>query len=77
MHIEVIARYAYSNSVIKTKAELKHELGEDPTNVVLVGEGTRNGTQLSDGVKYLASGPLTRKWYATIERMPDGTISVN
>jgi len=70
---------------IPTKKALKEEIAANPYNVQLYDTSelspkeSRLGTELAIGVKYAVAGPnpyTSRKWYATVEKLPNGKITV-
>jgi hypothetical protein len=73
------------NSEIPTKAMLKRAIAENAANVYMY--GTSGFTPFGDtadnleiGVKYSVTGPnpyTSRKWYATLEKLANGTIRVS
>lgn len=73
---------------IPTKKVLKQAIVTDPTRVILystdafgANAGKRwNGDNLEIGVRYSVTGPnpyTSRKWYATVEKLANGTIKVS
>lgn len=87
MYVNVGARYTEDECDIPTKSGLKGTLKTDRTLVTFyvtdafgenVGKVLR-GDDLDIGVKYSVTGPNpynNRKWYATVEKRADGTITV-
>lgn len=82
------AKVLHGDSDIKTKTALKAAIKADPTNVVLYSTdafGPNRGKRfvtdnLTLGDKYTVVGPnpyTSRKWYATVELLPNGTIKVS
>jgi hypothetical protein len=71
-------------SDIPTKAALKRAIAENPDNVVVYGTSdfspfTGSADNLVIGTRYSVVGPnpdTSRKWYATIEKLPNGNIIV-
>lgn len=74
-------------SDIPTKAALKRLFADTPENAHLYStdaigpnrDKTWFGDNLVIGVKYSVTGPnpyTSRKWYATIEKLPNGKITV-
>jgi hypothetical protein len=82
------AKVLHGDSDIPTKTALKAAIKADPTNVVLYSTdafGPNRGKRylldlLVIGDKYTVTGPnpyTSRKWYATVEKLPNGTIKVS
>lgn len=82
------AKDSSDNSDYKTKAALKREIADKATNVTLYVTDTfgpnAGNSFLSDelpiGVKFTVTGPnpyTSRKWYATVEKLPNGTVKVS
>jgi len=87
MYVNVGARDINTNADIPTKKELKGRIATYPTKVefyVTDAFGPNAGkTVMMDnmdiGIKYTVVGPnpyTSRKWYATVEKLPNGTITV-
>lgn len=87
MYVNVGARSNLTNLDIPTKADLKRQLGDKPALVTFystdaIGEGRDKlwfGDSLDIGTKYTVTGPnpyTNRKWYATVEKAPNGKITV-
>lgn len=74
-----------NGSDIRTKKDLKTLITENPTNVRVY--STSDFHRFDDtvdnlvmGVKYSVTGPnpyTSRKWYATLEKLANGTIKVS
>lgn len=86
--INVGARYYTDDSDIPTKKALKAALAANPASVRIYSTDafgpnagdTRGADILRNGVKYSVTGPnpyTSRKWYATVEKLPNGTIKVS
>lgn len=84
--VNVGATYLRGFLDIPTKKALKDAFKTDPANVVLYttslfsADTTHNGSELDVGTKYSVVGPNpynSRKWYATVEKLPNGTIRVS
>lgn len=85
MFVNVGARDKISHSDIPTKAALKRSVENLPDNTVLYDTSEfsvkeeRTISNLTVGVKYSVVGPnpyTSRKWYATVEKLPNGKITV-
>ena len=74
-------------SDIPTKKALKEQLSADPTSVTFYAtsdfppnhDDVRTADRLLMGHKYSVTGPnpyTSRKWYATVERLENGKITV-
>lgn len=69
---------------IPTKAALKRAIAANPDDVVVYGTSdftpfTGSADNLREGVKYSVTGPnpyTSRKWYATLEKGPNGKVTV-
>jgi len=69
---------------IPTKAALKRAIEANPDDVVVYGTSdhtpfTGSADNLVIGVKYSVTGPNpynNRKWYATVEKLQNGKITV-
>lgn len=86
MYVNVGAKVMPGNSDIPSKKALKACIAANPGDVVLYDTselstpGTRTCSYLDVGVKYTVVGPnpyTSRKWYATVEKLPNGTIRVS
>lgn len=82
------AKHDSDSSDIPTKKALKALIASDPAEVRIYstdafGPNYRkewNSDNLVVGDKYTVTGPnpyTSRKWYATIEKLPNGTIKVS
>jgi hypothetical protein len=82
--VNVGAKLYQDRTNILTKAALKRLIGENPTYVYLYGTSdftpfSGTGNDCVVGVKYQVTGPdpyTSRKWYATIEKLPNGKVTV-
>lgn len=84
--VNVGARYKITYADIPTKAALKRAVKDFPDNTVLYDtselspKSERTMSNLDIGVKYSVVGPnpyTSRKWYATVEKLANGTIRVS
>lgn len=70
---------------IKTKKALKEAIAANPDDVVVYGTSdfnrfTGSAADLNKEYKYSVVGPnpyTSRKWYATLEKLANGTIKVS
>lgn len=85
MYVNVGARDKNSFADIPTKAALKRAITDFPDNTVLYDtsemsvKSERTLSNLDIGVKYSVCGPnpyTSRKWYATVEKLPNGKITI-
>lgn len=87
-YLNVGARDNYTNADIPTKKALKAAIAADPASVrfyVTDAFGPNANTSLTadkadNGVKYSVTGPnpyTSRKWYAIVEKLSNGTIKVS
>jgi len=87
-YVNVGARDVNTNTDIPTKKELKGRIATYPTKVELYvtdafgpkADKAYIADNLEIGVRYSVAGPnpyTSRKWYATIEKLPNGTIKVS
>jgi hypothetical protein len=85
MYVNVGAHLRPDNEDIPTKAALKRWIQDQPVLVVLYEttmgkeDNRYNCNDLDIGVKYTVTGPNpynNRKWYATVEKLPNGKITV-
>jgi hypothetical protein len=84
MYVNVGAGRVSDNRDFLTKKALKDEIAVNPTNVWIYGTSgftpfKGNVTELVIGDKYQVTGPnpyTCRKWYATVEKLPSGKITV-
>ena len=85
MYINVGARNKSDETDIPTKSALKRIFAENPGNVVLYEttlgreDKTYNSDTMDIGDKYSVTGPnpyKSRKWYATVEKVQSGRITV-
>jgi len=86
MFVNAGAKLQKDYSDIPTKKALKESLRDNPGNVViyttseLSAKESHNGARLPIGNKYQVTGPnpyTSRKWYATVEKLANGTIKVS
>lgn len=77
-----------TNRDIPTKAELKRQIGQKAATVTFYSTDAFGanaaklwfGDSLVVGDKYTVAGPnpyTSRKWFATVEKLPNGTIKVS
>jgi len=87
MYVNVGARDVSTNADIKTKSDLKGRYANYPQTVELYvtdafgpnAGKTVIGDDLDIEVKYTVTGPnpyTSRKWYATVEKLQNGKITV-
>lgn len=85
MFVNVGAHLRPDNSDIPTKKALKQWIQDEPVLVVLYEtslgkeDNRYNCDSLDIGVRYSVVGPnpyTSRKWYATVEKLPNGKITV-
>jgi len=84
MWVNVGARDSIDKMDIHTKKELKAAITEDPGMVEFYSTSeftpfSGTGNSLVIGVKYTVAGPnpyTSRKWFATVEKLANGTIKV-
>lgn len=85
MYVNVGVRYTTDSSDIPTKKALKAALASEPDNVDFYTTSEFSakygftGANLADHTKYAVTGPnpyTSRKWYATVEKLPNGKITV-
>lgn len=85
-YVGVGAKYEHNRADISTKKALKEEIATNPTNVWLYvtdAFGPNANTFLTAdkadiGVRYTVTGPNpynSRKWYATVEKLPNGKLT--
>lgn len=86
-YVNVGAKLVSDDSDIPTKKALKALIAANPANVLLYSteaigpnQGKADIASATDiGVRYSVTGPnpyTSRKWYATVEKLPNGTITV-
>lgn len=85
MYVNVGVRDNSTKKDIATKAALKRAIVENPDSVELYdtsemsAKSSRTGANLDIAVKYSVTGPnpyTNRKWYATVEKLQNGKITV-
>jgi len=85
MYVNVGTKNRSGGTDIPTKAALKRAIAANPDDVVVYGTSdfqpfTGSADNLVIGVKYSVTGPnpyTSRKWYATLEKLSNGTIKVS
>ena len=84
MYVNVGTKNRNDGSDIPTKAALRRAIQANPDDVVVYGTSdytpfTGSADDLVIGDKYSVTGPnpyTNRKWYATLEKGPNGKITV-
>jgi len=84
MYVNVGVSNRSDGTDIPTKTALKAAIAANPDNVVVYGTSdfspfTGSADNLVIGVKYTVTGPnpyTSRKWYATVEKLQNGKITV-
>lgn len=84
MYVNVGVKYNPTKGDLTTKSELKRRIAENPTDVHFYSTSdfhafSGSADDLDIGVKYSVTGPnpyTSRKWYATVEKLPNGKITV-
>jgi uncharacterized ferredoxin-like protein len=84
-YVNVGVQYIGNGSDIPTKTALKRAIADEPSNVRIYSTSGFSeqyddiATNVVVGVKYSVTGPnpyTNRKWYATVEKAPNGKITV-